>query len=236
MTLVASVAPLAIYAALFQTIVYFVLPRRHWARWAPVVTGIVGASVVLMAGSIFGLRKIGLGAAEPGEVVGWALLAISIVSLVGMTMISSPTWRHRLADPRLALLSAREAAFQIFVRIPVMTALIEEAVFRGVLHAALLALYPAPAALWLGAGLFGVWHIGPGFDQAGNLESGSRFGAVHVTVTIVATTVAGAGLVWLRMATGSIWAGVAVHAAINMTMAVFARKAATRRATTTISA
>ena len=36
----------------------------------------------------------------------------------------------------------------------------------------------------------------------------------------------GAGLVWLRMETGSIWAPLAVHAGLNMTMAVFARTAA----------
>jgi membrane protease YdiL (CAAX protease family) len=47
---------------------------------------------------------------------------------------------------------------------------------------------------------------------------------------VVATTVAGAFFVWLRIETGSIWAPVAVHAAINMTMALFARIAARRSA------
>jgi membrane protease YdiL (CAAX protease family) len=50
-------------------------------------------------------------------------------------------------------------------------------------------------------------------------------GALHTAVTVVATTVAGAFLVWLRIETGSIWAPVAVHAAINMTMALFSRRA-----------
>jgi membrane protease YdiL (CAAX protease family) len=45
-------------------------------------------------------------------------------------------------------------------------------------------------------------------------------------VTVVVTTLAGLFLVWLRIETGSIWAPVAVHAAINMTMAIFARRAA----------
>jgi membrane protease YdiL (CAAX protease family) len=52
-------------------------------------------------------------------------------------------------------------------------------------------------------------------------------------VTVVATTVAGAALVWLRIETGSIWAGVAVHAALNMTMALFARRAGRSLTTTT---
>jgi membrane protease YdiL (CAAX protease family) len=53
----------------------------------------------------------------------------------------------------------------------------------------------------------------------------------HVTVTVMVTTVVGAGLVWLRMETGSIWAPLAVHAGLNMTMAVFARTAASYRPT-----
>jgi membrane protease YdiL (CAAX protease family) len=44
-------------------------------------------------------------------------------------------------------------------------------------------------------------------------------------VTVVATTAAGAFLVWLRVETGSIWVPVAVHAGVNMTLAIFARLA-----------
>jgi membrane protease YdiL (CAAX protease family) len=52
---------------------------------------------------------------------------------------------------------------------------------------------------------------------------------LHTALTVVATSVAGAFLVWLRNETGSIWASVAVHAAVNMTLAIFARLAARRR-------
>jgi membrane protease YdiL (CAAX protease family) len=48
-------------------------------------------------------------------------------------------------------------------------------------------------------------------------------------ITVIATTIAGAALVWLRLETGSIWAPVAVHAGMNMTLAVFARVAARPR-------
>ncbi|HEY5890473.1 MAG TPA: CPBP family intramembrane glutamic endopeptidase [Acidimicrobiia bacterium] len=225
MTLVSTIGPLAAYAAAFQTIVYFLLPRHLRTRWAPLVTGSVGAGVVVLAGSIFGFGRIGLGSVEPGVVIFWAVVTAAIVSVVGLTMLAMPKLRTALADPRLASLSARESFVQIFVRIPVMTALIEEAVFRGVLHSALMALYPEPTAIWLGAGLFGVWHIGPGLDQAESSDAGTLAGWIHTIVTVVATTVAGAALVWLRLETGSIWAGVAVHAALNMTMALFARRA-----------
>ncbi|MGH8913193.1 MAG: lysostaphin resistance A-like protein, partial [Acidimicrobiia bacterium] len=131
-----------------------------------------------------------------------------------------------LADPRFVSMTSGQATAQILLRIPVMTALIEEAVFRGVLHAALIAIYPEPIALWGGAVLFGLWHIAPGLEQARSVDRRSLAGIAHVLITVIATTIAGAGLVWLRIETGSIWAPVAVHAGINMTMAVFARLAA----------
>jgi membrane protease YdiL (CAAX protease family) len=106
-----------------------------------------------------------------------------------------------------------------------VTVVIEEAVFRGVLHAALIAMYPEPVAIWGGAMLFGLWHIGPGLDQAHAVDRRKVARLVHVVVTVVATTAAGAFLVWLRVETGSIWVPVAVHAGVNMTLAVFARLA-----------
>ena len=226
MTLVATTAPLAAYAVAFQTIVYALLPRRKRTIWAPVVTGVVGATLTIGTGFLFGFDTIGLGAADVGVVSGWAVLTFAATSLIGVVLMSRPESRSQLADPRLASLSRGRAFLQIFVRIPVMTALIEEAFFRGVLHAALMALYPPSVALWGGAALFGLWHIGPGLDQAEAADRRPLAQAVHVAVTVVATTLAGAALVWLRMETGSIWASVAVHAGINMTMAIFARLAA----------
>ena len=229
MTLAAAVAPLAAYAVIFQTIVYLSLPVGLRTRVAPWVTGAVGAALTLAAGLVFGFDRIGLGG-DPMSALPWGLATVGLVSMVGWVMLTRDELRAQLADPRLAGLTPRQAFTQIFVRIPVFTALIEEAFFRGVLHAALIALYPPEIAIWLGAGLFGLWHIGPGVDQAQAGEKTLRSGALHTAVTVVATTVAGAALVWLRVETGSIWASVAVHAGVNMTMAVFARLAARRQA------
>lgn len=229
MTLAAAVAPLAAYALIFQTILYMLLPARLRARVAPWVTGVVGAGLTLAAGFLFGFDRIGLLGGDPLSPIAWGLATVFIVSATAWVMLSREDLRSQLADPRLAALSRREAITQIFVRIPVFTALIEEAFFRGVLHAALIALYPTEVAIWLGAGLFGLWHIGPGVDQAQAGEKTLRSGALHTAITVLATTVAGVALVWLRVETGSIWAPVAVHASMNMTLAVFARVAARRR-------
>lgn len=232
MTLAAAVAPLAAYALIFQTLLYVSLPTRMRTRLAPVVTGLVGAAVTVGAGFLFGFEKIGLVGGDAGVPIAWAVATVVVMSLIGIVMLSREEWRDQLADPRLAALSDREAFAQIFIRIPVFTALIEEAFFRGVLHAALIALYPVEVAIWLGAGLFGLWHIGPGVDQARAGEKSFGASTAHTVLTVVAMTAAGAFQVWLRNETGSIWAPVAVHAGINMTLAIFARAAARRRLVT----
>lgn len=228
MTLAAAVAPLAAYALIFQTAVYLSLPARLRAMWAPVVAGVVGASLTVAAGILFGFDTIGLAGFEPVTALWWGWAAMAGTAIVGIVMVSRPSLRSELADPRMASMTRNQALTQVFVRIPVFTALIEEAVFRGVLHAALVALYPTPVALWLGAGLFGLWHIGPALDQAEAADKARRARLAHTLGTVVATTLAGAFLVWLRIETGSIWAPVAVHAGINMTMALFSRVAAGR--------
>jgi uncharacterized protein len=234
MTLAAVVAPLAAYAVVFQTLLYISLPARLRTRVAPVVTGLVGAGLSIGAGALFGFEEIGLTGGNIGTALAWGVAAVIAVALFAMAMMSRPDLRSQLADPRLAELEPHRFYAQIFVRIPIFTALIEEAFFRGVLHTALMALYPAEVAIWFGAGLFGLWHIGPGLDQAQAGQKTGGAGAFHTAATVVATTVAGAFFVWLRIETGSIWAPVVVHAAINMTMALFARMAARRAALVTV--
>jgi membrane protease YdiL (CAAX protease family) len=229
MTLVSTVAPLVGYAIVFQTIVYLLIPARRRTLIAPVLTGVVGAVLTLGAGWIFGFETIGLGSPDMAVVAAWAVATVLVMSAIGGYMLRHPELRPQLADPRLAALSPRQALMQIAVRIPVMTAFIEEAFFRGVLHAALIALYPPSVALIGGALLFGLWHVGPGLDQARATGKDWQRNAVHVGITVLATSLAGAALVWLRVETGSIWVPVAVHAGINMTMAVHARLAARRQ-------
>ncbi len=226
MTLASTVAGLAVYAVVFQTAVYFVLPHHVRARWAPTTVGLAGAGVVLAAALIFGLETIGLSSTGLGEALVWGAATVTFMSIVAIVLMSRPDWRENLADARLAAMSKTEAGLQIFFRIPFFTAFVEEAFFRGLLHAALLAIYPTEVALWLGAGLFGVWHIAPGYDQARANDKTRNQGILNSVVTVVAMTAAGAFLVWLRIETGSIWAPFAVHAGVNMTMALWARFAA----------
>ncbi|GEM_PF-1380729 len=225
MSLLTTAVPLVAYAVGFQTLVYLILPGHFRRIWAPFLTGLVGAALVAVSAFWFGPETVGLSGPDGGLLAAWGSGTVLIMFSVGMVMLSRPELRDHLTDPRITAMTRRQSATQLLIRIPVMTALIEEAVFRGVLHAALIAVYPAPIALWGGAVLFGLWHIGPGLDQAQSVNRRSLAGVAHVMITVIATTVAGAGLVWLRIETGSIWVPVAVHAGVNMTMAIFARLA-----------
>ncbi|MGF1618789.1 MAG: lysostaphin resistance A-like protein, partial [Acidimicrobiia bacterium] len=173
---------------------------------------------------VFGFEAIGLGAPDPGAVAIWAVASFVMVSAVGSTMLWNDRLRPALADPRISGLGRRGAVFQIAFRIPILTALIEEAFFRGVLHAALTAAYSTPVAILVGGGLFGLWHLGPALEQSEN-HLGDSSTTLHVVATIIFTMLAGFGFVALRIATGSIWVPVVVHALLNITMALFARVA-----------
>ena len=226
MTLSAVAPSLALYALVFQAAVYFSLPRHLRTRIGPFVTGVIGAVLSVGAGFLFGFDRVGLAVTQPVVALLWGLATTVVVSAGAVLVSSRPGGNDLLADPRMARLSRRESVFQIFVRIPVFTALVEEMFFRGLLHAALVALYPIEVAAVVGAGLFGMWHIAPGIDQARSGEASVKATSIHTAVTVAATTIAGAFFVWLRIETGSIWAPAAVHAALNMTMALFARRAA----------
>jgi membrane protease YdiL (CAAX protease family) len=225
MRLTATTIPLVIYVVGFQTLVYLLVPLRFRPTWAPLVTSAVGAIMVVGAALWLGGGAVGLAGPDGGLLAAWGSATMVAMTSVGMVMISRPGLRGHLADPRMGAMSTRSAAAHILVRIPLITVVIEEAVFRGMLHAALLALYPEPVAIWGGAVLFGLWHIGPGLDQAHAVDRRKLARFVHVLITVMATTAAGAFLVWLRIETGSIWVPVAVHAGVNMTLATFARVA-----------
>jgi membrane protease YdiL (CAAX protease family) len=133
-----------------------------------------------------------------------------------------PATRRLFHDERLAGLGRGEAAYHLWLRIPIATALAEEVLFRG----ALLALLrrrrsPAAAAVWTSL-LFGAWHVLPTLkhhqgNAAAALIADSRAGpGLAVLVTTAATTGAGAVFAWLRLRSGSALAPALTHAAVNV--------------------
>ena len=128
MSLLATAIPLIIYAVGFQTIVYLLLPIRFRPTWA-LATSSVGRRW-LVAAVWFGPTTIGLAGPDGGLAASWGSATLVAMSTVGVVMMSRPQLRGHLADPRMGAMSTRTAA-HILVRIPLITVVIEEAVFRG---------------------------------------------------------------------------------------------------------
>lgn len=120
-----------------------------------------------------------------------------------------------LADERADLPPDR-LAFQVFVRIPLGTALFEEVAFRGVLLAVVAEALGTGWAIALSSVAFGLWHLGPTrLAAAENDVTDLTEVRRRVAVAVVVTTVGGVGFALLRLVSGSILAPVVAHAAIN---------------------
>ncbi len=193
-----------------------VLAARHWGRsWA----------------------EIGLDPAHAGRGVGAGLATVPPIAAVVTAVALIPALRAGLRDDRISRLSGREAAFHLFVRIPLATALAEEVMFRG----AMLAITgagrrPARAVAWSSVG-FGLWHVLPALHaHRSNPQSARltrRYGGAMSTVagTVVATAAAGVALGALRLRSRSVVAPVIAHAAVNGLMFLAARVVARRSQT-----
>jgi len=194
------------------------LGRRHAALTAAGVScAALGAA---RAGGV-SWQELGLapGRAGRGAVVG---LAVALPIAAGVIAAARhPATRGVLADARVVELDDRDAAYELLVRIPVVTAATEELLFRSVLLGIGSAwLGGRRAAVWTSL-VFGVWHVVPALHShrhnpgAAGAVDGMGGRAALVAGTVAATAVAGLGLCALRLRTKSVVAPIIVHAAVN---------------------
>jgi membrane protease YdiL (CAAX protease family) len=154
-----------------------------------------------------GLRHGGLAGAAAGAVVG--------------SLAAVPATRGWFAQGRTQELRRRDAAFEVFVRIPFETALAEELIFRGALLGIALQRRKPVRAVLTSSLAFGVWHVLPTLDSLGGSSIGEQVADSHarqggaVLAAVAATSAAGVGFAWLRLRSGSILAPVIAHAALN---------------------
>lgn len=181
----------------------------HADAYVPVNLGF--AAVVLYLARRAGLSWDDLGLSRErlrrGSAIGLIAIGVITTVLAAITFVPAVAEQFRSAGTP----DAETVAWSVLVRIPFGTALPEEVLFRSVLLGILLnRLRPSRAAV-ASAGLFGLWHVLPTLDGASAFSGGLAV----VAVAVVATTVAGAGLAWLRVHADSLIAPVAAHAAIN---------------------
>lgn len=194
-------------------------PIQVRERFATVVTLLgAGAAIAWLVRSTS--MGVGMGAG-----VRWTLVAASAAGLVVVAALVSPRVASVVADQRMRDMASGTFALHVAVRIPLLTALAEEAVHRGVVWA-LLERAGGDGVALVGTTIgFAVGHVVVARDQA--VREG-RAVVPWVGTTLAATAAAGVVLGWLRWRTGGIWASVGVHAAVNMVLALGGRWARVR--------
>jgi membrane protease YdiL (CAAX protease family) len=225
-TAIATAGVLA-YAALAPR-----LGRRHAALSA------AGASAVALGvARVWGVTPDALGLAPSRARRGAAVGVAAAVPIAAGVIAGSrhPATSAFFADARVVALSNRDAAYELFVRIPVVTAATEEILFRSVLlGVASESLGVRRAVVWTSL-VFGVWHMVPALHShrhnsaAADAVDGVGGRAALVVGTVAATAVAGLGLCALRLRTQSVVTPIVVHAAVNGVAFAVAR-AMSRRA------
>jgi uncharacterized protein len=186
------------------------------AGGAHFVTNVAIAVVVLAVGLAIGLSRDEFGLAREHLHAGIRLGLVAAGAITAVVVLAAvvPGGRGFFEDDRVDM-SFGDMVLRVLVVIPLGTVLVEEVIFRGVLHGLLRRRVDiVPAALW-GATAFGLWHLFPvwrSYEDAAFGDLG-RWGAI--VGTFAATFVAGLGFIWLRHRSGHLIAPVFAHVATN---------------------
>ncbi len=169
-----------------------------------------------------GPRQLDLPGADPAGGVRFGIAGAAIaIAAVGIAV--SWDWTRRFFEDATVLdLAGIGLAYQVLVRIPFGTAVLEEVAFRGVLFSQWQRTTTLRGATVGTSLLFGLWHVLPtlgrlDLNPAGGYAINTPATVGIVAGAVVATAVAGVVFVWLRLRSGSLLAPFVAHALINST-------------------
>lgn len=197
---------------------------RVWANMAFLVLCLAAAGA-----RGYGLDELGL---RPSRLLrGFALgfagglpLAVAPVAFIALAPLVTG---EPVENEGITSLSGPELALRLGVRVPIGTALFEEAVFRGVLYAMALRADGERAAIAGTALVFALWHTAitsMTVAESGVVDARALL-ALGVALSLAGLFVGGLIFAWLRWRTGSIGAAVGLHWSVvsAMTIAMWAR-------------
>ncbi|HEX9259259.1 MAG TPA: CPBP family intramembrane glutamic endopeptidase [Acidimicrobiales bacterium] len=165
--------------------------------------------------------ELGLHRAQLRRGVRWgAVLYVGVLVIYVVAAFLPPT-RDLFRDERVGDVPFWGMAYQVVLRIPLGTVLLEEVAFRGVVPALTARRTTLGRAIVFSSALFGLWHILPALGIAGVNPAfedlfGSGLGSVVAVVgAVLATFVAGLFMTWVRYRSDSLLAPVLLHTATN---------------------
>jgi uncharacterized protein len=175
---------------------------------------------------------LGMDRDRVGRGLAVGLAAAAPVAAVVALGAAVPATRRWFLDERATAGGAGHALYHTLVRIPLGTAVAEEAIFRGALLGLLLQRHSRVRASVVSSALFGLCHVLPTLDTLAGSPAGPAVGGDPVRTggavlaSVVVTAAAGLGFSWLRFRGDSVVAPAVVHAALNSSAFVAARLAA----------
>lgn len=157
----------------------------------------------------------------------WGAVLGGIVVAAYLVAVAVPATRDLFRDDRVRDMSAGDALYAAFVRVPFGTVLLEEVAFRAVLPAVLAVRIGRWRAIGVSAVLFGLWHVLPSLglqdvnpvaeDTVGRLPQW-----VTVTGSVLSTAAVGVWFSFLRERTDSILTPMLAHWSSNALGYLFA--------------
>lgn len=191
-----------------------------WAPgWTYVPANLAALAALLLISHRSGAGRADLGSERGnlrrGSIVG-LVAGAGFAAVIGL-LAAIPATRGLFDDQRAADIGTAGLLYQTVVRIPLGTALFEEAAFRGVLTGLARLAWGTRVGTLVPALLFGLWHVVPALRVAdGNATAEGWAAGVVVAGSVVATFAAGLVFTLLRDRTKSLAAPMVVHALVNV--------------------
>lgn len=208
----------SILVLLYGFLLSRLIPRKFHA-----ISNLSASIVGLLIALNFGLSAVEIGISFDyilrGVVVAIIFSALVLMSILVLATIPA-LHKYFLSQTSILKSDLSEVIYETIFRIPMVTALFEEFIFRGLLLALFLQYYSRLHAVLFSSIVFGLWHVFPAINNmnqnhykknnSNTLQSNSFIaGNVLITGTV------GALFSWLRLISGSILAPWLLHWTIN---------------------
>lgn len=197
------------------------LLKPPWWAYVPLNLALAAGLVVLARRRGHDLDDLGIstGTLRRGAVIGFVAAAVVVAGLgiVSLLATSDPQGGQLLADRGDKSFLPGGILYELFVRIPLGTALFEAVAFRGVIFASVRRATSVRTAVIVSSVAFGLWHIGPTLQALRLTEHVDRLVDPFVIVvgTVVMTTVGGLLFCALRLVGRHLVASALTHWSIN---------------------